>query len=148
MYEVHDHDDDHVSQKERWKGEKSNGTPMVFFRKPMMRQYFHNGLLWRAQELQEVASYELFVDLFYVGIIAVAGDAAAEDATGEALLKFAIVFILSWKFWSEVSVFVSWFDADDILRRFTVLFVLTCLLGLTINIGGSWDITWTALLSF
>jgi low temperature requirement protein LtrA len=121
---------------------------MLFWKKPIMRQYFHKGLLWRAQEEQEVASYELFCDLFYVGIIAVAGDGAAEEATGEALLRFAIVFILSWKFWSDIGTFVSWFDADDILRRIVVLFVLTCLLGLTINIGSSSGPTWTPLISF
>lgn len=114
----------------------------------MMRQYFHKGLLWRAQELQEVSSYELFVDLFYVGIIAIAGDAASETPTGESLLKFVIVFTLSWKFWSDVSVFVSWFDAEDIFRRIMILFILTCLLGFTVNINGSWENTWTALLSF
>lgn len=113
-----------------------------------MRQYFHKGLLWRAQEAQEVASYELFVDLFYVGIIAIAGDGAAEEATGEALLRFAVTFILSWKFWSDISQMISWFDADDIMRRFTTLFVLTCLLGLTVNIAGSMETTYTPMIAF
>lgn len=40
----------------------------------MVRQYFHKGLLWRASDVEEVASYELFVDLLYVGIIAIVGD--------------------------------------------------------------------------
>jgi low temperature requirement protein LtrA len=121
---------------------------MMFYKKPVIRQYFHKGLLWRAQESQEVASYELFCDLFYVGIIAIAGDGAAEEATGQALLRFAITFILSWKFWTDISLFVAWFDADDILRRFIVLFVLTCLLGFTVNIGASWEATWTPLIAF
>lgn len=113
-----------------------------------MRQYFHKGLLWRAQEAQEVASYELFVDLFYVGIIAIAGDRAAEEATGQALLRFAITFILSWKFWSDISQMISWFDADDIMRRVTTLFILTCLLGLTVNIAGSEGNTYTPFIAF
>lgn len=121
---------------------------MMFWKKPIMRQYFHKGLLWRAQEAQEVASYELFVDLFYVGIIAIAGDGAAEEATGEALLRFAITFILSWKFWSDISQLISWFDADDIMRRITTLFVLTCLLGLTVNIAGSMETTYTPMIAF
>jgi low temperature requirement protein LtrA len=143
-----DHSTDHESVQSAWKAEKKRGTPMLFWKKPIMRQYFHKGLLWRAQEAQEVASYELFCDLFYVGIIAVAGDGAAEEATGAALLRFAVVFILSWKFWSDIGMFVSWFDADDILRRVIVLFILTCLLGLTINIGSASDITWAPLISF
>jgi low temperature requirement protein LtrA len=121
---------------------------MLFWKKPIMRQYFHKGLLWRAQEAQEVASYELFVDLFYVGIIAIAGDGAAEEATGQALLRFAVTFILSWKFWSDISQTISWFDADDIMRRITTLFILTCLLGLTVNIAGSREQTYTPVVSF
>ncbi len=74
---------------------------MRFYQKPIVRQYFHKGLLWRAKEAQEVASYELFIDLFYVGIIAVTGDAAAEHPTGESLLRFSITFVMSWKYWSE-----------------------------------------------
>ena len=94
---------------------------MKFYKKPIVRQYFHKGLLWRASEAQEVASYELFVDLLYVGIIAISGDNAAEIATGQALLRFTINFIMGWKFWNDISVLISWFDTDDILRRCTVL---------------------------
>jgi low temperature requirement protein LtrA len=111
-------------------------------------RYFHKGLLWRAQEAQEVASYELFIDLVYVAIIAISGDNSAEDATGEGVLRFAITFILAWKYWSDISVFISWFDADDIVRRITVLFVLTCLLGLTTNITAAFETTYTPLIAF
>ena len=121
---------------------------MQFFKKPILRQYFHKRLLWRAQETTEVASYELFVDLFYVGIIAISGDGAADEATGKALLKFAVTFIMSWKFWGDISTAIAWFDADDIVRRFSVLFVLTCLLGLTTNMAASYDSTWTPLVAF
>jgi hypothetical protein len=57
--------------KDQWAAERKLGGTMRFYQKPIVRQYFHKGLLWRAREAQEVASYELFVDLFYVGIIAV-----------------------------------------------------------------------------
>ncbi|KAF2097442.1 hypothetical protein NA57DRAFT_58029 [Rhizodiscina lignyota] len=139
--------DDSSSQRD-WDAERRQGQTMQFFRKPILRQYFHKGLLWRAQETYEVASYELFVDLFYVGIIAISGDGAAEEATGQALLRFAVTFVMSWKFWSDISTAIAWFDADDILRRLSVLFILTCLLGLTINMAASWDTTWTPLVAF
>jgi hypothetical protein len=58
------------------------------FKVPVVRQYFHKGILWRASGCKEVSSFELFVDLLYVGIIAINGDAAAEEPTGFALLKF------------------------------------------------------------
>lgn len=75
-----------------------------------MRQYFHKGLLWRAPESEEVASFELFVDLLYVGIIAVNGEDAAHHPDGKSLLWFTISFILSWKIWSDLTLTISWFE--------------------------------------
>ena len=49
------------------------------------------------------------MDLLYVGIIAVIGDKAAEDATGFGLLRFSITFILGWKMWSDLTLAISWF---------------------------------------
>lgn len=134
--------------KETWDAERKLGTTMRFYQKPIVRQYFHKGLLWRAREAQEVASYELFIDLFYVGIIAITGDTAAEHATGKALLHFCITFIMGWKFWSDISLLISWFDCDDILRRCSVLFILTCLLGFTTNMASAFDHTYTPLVAF
>jgi len=142
---VGDDDDDHGHHN--WQ-DRRNGKAMQVWQKPIIRQYFHKGLLWRAQEAQEVASYELFIDLFYVAIIATSGDTAAEDPTGRALVQFAITFIIVWKFWTDLSQGISWFDQDDMVRRFEVLFMLTCLLGMTINIRGGWDSTYTALIAF
>ena len=134
--------------KETWHAERKLGTSMRLYQKPIVRQYFHKGLLWRASEAQEVASYELFVDLFYVGIIAITGDTAAEHASGESLLRFAITMTMGWKFWSDIALLISWFDSDDILRRCSVLFVLTCLLGFTTNMAAAFENTYTPLVSF
>jgi low temperature requirement protein LtrA len=127
---------------------KKQGSSMKFWTKPIVRQYFHKGLLWRASDAQEVASYELFIDLLYVGIIAISGDSAAEEATGESLLRFTITFIMGWKFWQDVGTLIAWFDADDIVRRLTVLFILTCLLGFTTNMVASQETTYAAMISF
>jgi low temperature requirement protein LtrA len=134
--------------KAQWDAERKLGETMRFYQKPIVRQYFHKGLLWRAPEAQEVASYELFVDLFYVGIIAITGDTAAEHPTGESLLRFAITFTMGWKFWSDISVLISWFDSDDILRRFSVLFILTCLLGFTTNMAAAFSETYIPMVAF
>ena len=64
-----------------------------------------------------MASYELFIDLLYVGIIAVIGDKAAEDPTGVAFLRFAITFILGWKMWSDLTVVISWFGESSLCAR-------------------------------
>ncbi len=72
-----------------------------------------------------MASFELFIDLLYVGIIAVIGDKAAEDPTGVGFLRFAITFILGWKMWSDLTVIISWFGESSLCARNTNLSMLT-----------------------
>lgn len=69
-------------------GEDMEAPPLKLFKVPVVRQYFHKGILWRASTSEEVSSFELFVDLLYVGIIAINGDAAAEHPTAFSFLKF------------------------------------------------------------
>lgn len=64
-----------------------------------------------------MASFELFIDLLYVGIIAVIGDRAAEDPTGVGLLRFAITFVLGWKMWSDLTIIISWFGEFSLCAR-------------------------------
>ena len=96
-------------EKRDWDAERRKGKSIKFWAKPVVRQYWHKGLLWRASEVEEVASFELFIDLLYVGIIAVIGDKAAEDPTGFGFLRFAVTFILGWKMWSDLTQIISWF---------------------------------------
>ena len=105
--------------------ERRRGETMKFWKKPVIRQYFHKGLIWRASETEEVASFELFVDLLYVGIIAINGDQAAEDPTGTALLHFCVTFILSWKLWSELTLVISWFETGSLPANAFGFFRLT-----------------------
>ena len=95
-----------------------------------------------------MASFELFVDLLYVGILAINGDHAAEDPTGYELLRFAITFIMSWKIWSDVTILISWFETDDILQRLSVIFIMACLLGLTTNMLDAFEATYSQLVAF
>ncbi|KAI9815775.1 MAG: hypothetical protein M1827_002171 [Pycnora praestabilis] len=137
---------DHESRD--WEAERRKGGTLKFYKRPVIRQYIHKGLLWRAAETEEVASFELFVDLLYVGIIAINGGKAAEDQTRQGLLRFCITFILSWKIWADLTMIISWFETDDILQRICVLFVMICLLGLTTNIVEVFDQTYCELISF
>jgi low temperature requirement protein LtrA len=139
---------DSTFDKDTWNAGRKLGETMRLYQKPIVRQYFHKGLLWRAKEAQEVASYELFIDLFYVGIIAITGDTAAEHPDGKSLLRFAITFIMGWKFWGDISLLISWFDSDDVLRRCSILFILTCLLGFTTNMVDAFEHTYTPLVAF
>ncbi|KAH8657000.1 bacterial low temperature requirement A protein-domain-containing protein [Tricladium varicosporioides] len=140
------HDSEH--ERKDWEKERSNGRVMKIYKKPTVRQYFHKGLLWRASETTEVASFELFVDLLYVGILAINGDHASEDPTGYELLRFTITFIMSWKIWTDMSLIVSWFETDDIIQRISVLFIMSCLLGLTTNMLDAFEHTYTQLVAF
>lgn len=128
--------------------DKPQGVHIPFYKTPVIRQYFHKGLLWRASETAEVASYELFFDLLYVGILAVAGDGAAETHNGEGLLRFVITFFLTWKIWSDLSQVLAWLVMDDVIRRLSMLFMMVILLGLVTNMNGSFEHTWTPLIAF
>jgi low temperature requirement protein LtrA len=128
--------------------ERGHGMALKLFKTPVVRQYFHNGTLWRASESVEVQSFELFVDLLYVGIIAINGDAASEHPDGFALLKFVITFTLSWKIWNDMAMIISWFETDDIFQRVSILFLLACLFGYTTNITGAFDGTYATLIGF
>ena len=106
---------------------RDDKTATKFFKQPIIRQYFHKGLLWRASGLEEVGSFELvilnycylqlnplryhqFVDLLYVGIISTLGERASENPDGQHMLHFIILFILSWKLWNDLMLLISWFE--------------------------------------
>lgn len=128
--------------------EKGFAAPLKLFQTPVMRQYFHKGILWRASSSEEVQSFELFVDLLYVGIIAINGDAASEEPTGLSLLRFVITFTLSWKIWNDMALIISWFENDDMFSRFSILFLLACLFGYTTNITEAFGETYPTLIGF
>nr|POE77793.1 hypothetical protein CFP56_09436 [Quercus suber] len=104
---LHEHRESRISD-----AETGFATPLKLFKMPVVRQYFHKGILWRGSGFEEVQSFELFVDLLYVGIIAINGDAASENATGLSLLRFVITFTLSWKIWNDMATIISWFETD------------------------------------
>ena len=95
-------------------GDSGFGKPLKLFQVPVVRQYWHKGIIWRASSAEEVQSFELFVDLLYVGILAIIGDATSEDPTGEALVKFIVAFALSWKIWNDMTLWIS-FDTEAFL---------------------------------
>ncbi|KAM7208436.1 bacterial low temperature requirement A domain containing protein [Naviculisporaceae sp. PSN 640] len=124
---------------------------MKLFQRPVVKQYFHRGLLWRASEETEVMSFELFFDLLYVGIIAINGDHAAEEYDGHELLRFVVTFIMSWMIWSGTTQLISWFETNDVLQRVKILFLIACLLGHTTNMLRAFHSphdTYTMLVSF
>ncbi|KAK6361117.1 hypothetical protein TWF730_004864 [Orbilia blumenaviensis] len=138
----------HMPDKTSPKEEQETSTVIRVWKRPVIRQYFHKGLLWRASESEEVASFELFVDLLYVGILAMLGDRASEEPSANAFLRFCIAMIPSWKLWNDIGLLVSWFEADDLVQRGIVLFILACLFGFTTNIFLSETVTYTQMIAF
>ena len=130
------------------KYEKGYGKPLKLFKVPVVRQYFHKGTLWRSAGAEEVQSFELFVDLLYVGIIAINGDATSEEPTAHSLLQFIITFTLSWKIWNDMTLVISWFETDDIFQRICVLALLAMLFGFTTNITQAFESTYATLIGF
>lgn len=121
------------------KYEKGYAKPLKLFKVPVVRQYFHRGTLWRSAGAEEVQSFELFLDLLYVGIIAINGDATSEEPTAKSFLQFIITFTLSWKIWNDTTLVVSWFETDDIFQRFCILTLMAMLFGYTTNITQSFE---------
>ena len=80
---------------------------LKFWRRPVIRQYFHKGLLWRSSQKGEVFSFELFVDLVYVGVIGIVGDKTAEDPTGKALVEYVVLMCMSYKIWNDATMIVG-----------------------------------------
>ncbi|KAJ4271655.1 hypothetical protein NW762_000360 [Fusarium torreyae] len=128
------------------------GETIKLFKKPVVKQWFHKGLLWRASDQTEIMAIELFFDLLYVGIIHVNGEHVWAEPTGEELLRFAITFIMSWKIWSDITLIMSWFETDDVFTRLEILFEIACLLGFTTNMTYAFyegeHNTYTMLVSF
>ncbi|EME48450.1 hypothetical protein DOTSEDRAFT_161978 [Dothistroma septosporum NZE10] len=128
--------------------ERGFARPLKLFKAPTLRQYFHKGILWRASGSEEVQSFELFIDLLYVGILQVIGDHASENPTGLNLLYFVITFTLAWKIWNDNTLLVSWFETDDVLQRVSILFLIVCLFGYTTNTTEAFLDTYATLIGF
>ena len=138
-----DHDDSSMK-----KHQDRTVEAIKFFKRPVIRQYFHKGLLWRSARSGEVGSFELFVDLLYVGIIGIIGDKALEDPNGRSLVEYCITFLIGWKIWADLTMTINWFEQDDIAARLSVLIYLTCLFGFTTNMAYGFESTYTIMIAF
>ncbi|EXJ56974.1 hypothetical protein A1O7_07318 [Cladophialophora yegresii CBS 114405] len=108
---------------------------LKFFKRPVIRQYFHKGLLLRSCRSGEVGTFELFADLLYVGIIGSIGDKAAEDPIGKSSLLYAINFTMAFKIWNDLTLVTNWFERDDIVQKLSVMLDLILLFAYTTNIS-------------
>lgn len=87
-------------------------------------------------------------DLFFVGIIGVLGDTAAEHPNGTSFVQFLIKFMMAWRIWQDMTLTVNWFEIDDIVQRICIIFYLACLFGFTTNIQYAFETTYAPLTGF
>ncbi|KAL7963623.1 bacterial low temperature requirement A domain-containing protein [Trichoderma compactum] len=109
----------HTSISEKSRGQREDGD--------------RHGLLWRMSEPTEIMAIELFLDLVYAGIIHSNGENMAEEATGYELLRFVIIFVMTWRIWTSITLTLSWFETDDVVTRLEILFCISTLIGVTTN---------------
>ncbi|KAG0649315.1 hypothetical protein D0Z07_4599 [Hyphodiscus hymeniophilus] len=124
------------------------GMKLKFWKRPVVRQYFHKGLLWRSKKSGEVASFELFVDLLYVGVIAAIGDSASERATIASLLHYILTYTMSARMWADITNMNNWFETGDVIQRVCIMFILLCILGFTTNVANAFESSYTAMVAF
>lgn len=105
-------------------------------------------MLWRASGTTQVASFELFVDLLFVGILAINGDHVGEVPNAGEMHRFVVTFIMAWKIWSDLAVIISWFETDDLIQRLSVLVIMAGLLGLTVNMLDAFHESYMMLVAF
>ena len=128
--------------------DRGSAQTVKIWKRPVVRQYYHKGFIWRSSASFAQQPFELFIDLLYVGIIGILGDAAAENPTGRGLLEFAVLFILAYKLWLDTTLIVAWFDTGDLSQRVSIMFFMACLIGYTINIEDAFHETYTELIAF
>lgn len=120
-----------------------------FYKRPVLRQYFHKGMLWRASGLEEVSSFELFVDLLYVGILEIIGERVSAVPTGEHFYRYVIFMALTWKIWNDLMMLISWFETDDLISKLFILLTIIALQGISFNMLEAFSgQTWAQLIVF
>jgi low temperature requirement protein LtrA len=131
-----------------WKMARQPGMDLKFWKRPVVRQYFHKGLLWRSKKSGEVASFELFTDLLYVGVIGAIGDTASESATSASLLHYLITYTMSARMWADITNMNNWFETGDVIQRLCIMLTLLCILGFTTNVANAFESSYTAMVAF
>ncbi|CAD6920460.1 unnamed protein product [Tilletia controversa] len=106
------------------------------FKRPLIRQWLHNGKLYREEDEREPSRFELFFDLSFVGIIHLLADGAAESATAINVAKFVLTFAPAWSIWLDVRGFINISGTDDVWQRIYILLMMILLAGYAANATG------------
>ncbi|KAK0544380.1 hypothetical protein OC844_007470 [Tilletia horrida] len=122
----------HISQQ----GEQIPVRWSHLFKRPLIRQWLHNGKLYHEEEEREPSRFELFFDLSFVGIIHLLAEGAAESATSFNVAKFILLFHPAWSVWLDVRHFINTSGVDDVWQRLYILLMMILLSGYAANATG------------
>lgn len=103
------------------------------FKRPVVRQWIHEGLLYRETGERLPSRFELFFDLMFVGIAHVLAEGAVEQASGLNILKFVLVYFPSWSVWMDLRTFLNICGTDDVTERLVLLISMILLGGYSAN---------------
>ncbi|PVG04111.1 hypothetical protein CPB86DRAFT_778353 [Serendipita vermifera] len=99
----------------------------------VIKQWLHQGKLYRERKERIPSRFELFFDLVFVAIAHQLSETAAEHAGGIGLAQFILTFYPTWSLWNESRAFLNASGTDDILQRVGILFLMALLVGYTAN---------------
>ncbi|PVG04558.1 hypothetical protein CPB86DRAFT_777843 [Serendipita vermifera] len=99
----------------------------------VIKQWLHQGKLYREKKERVPSRFELFFDLVFVAISHSLSEVAAEHAGGAGLAQFILTFFPTWSIWSEFRAFVNASGTDDIIQRVGILYMMALLVGYTAN---------------
>lgn len=103
------------------------------FKRPVVRQWIHEGNVYREQDERIPSRFELFFDLMFVGIAHLVAENATSEATGFNVLKFVLEYFPTWSVWMDVRTFLNVSGTDDVKERVGLLAYMILLNGYSAN---------------
>lgn len=103
------------------------------FKQPVVRQWIHEGSVYREKDERIPSRFELFFDLLFVGIAHTLAETATSEATGFNILKFILEYFPTWSIWMDVRTFLNVSGTDDVKERIGLLAYMILLNGFSAN---------------
>ncbi|KAI9335485.1 bacterial low temperature requirement A protein-domain-containing protein [Obelidium mucronatum] len=98
------------------------------FRRPKVRQYFHNNVLHRSSEELRTSWLEIFVDLLYVGVFCKAGTIIIEEQSWDAFERFLFLMVPLIEHWKAFTQHNNWLYHEDLYHKIHTFLIMTSLM--------------------
>jgi hypothetical protein len=82
-----------------WRDSRHSEQRLKFWKRPIVRQYFHKGLLWRLKESVKVSlpsNFSLISSVLEL-LVSLVIQLPSEDEIALSLLHFTIAYLMSWR---------------------------------------------------